>query len=25
LPVCQDVSEECWSRNRRAHFVPAGG
>lgn len=25
LPVCQEVTEECWSRNRRAHFVPAGG
>ncbi len=22
-PVCQEHNEGCWSRNRRAHFVPA--
>jgi len=25
LPICQEETEACWSRNRRAHFVPAGG
>ena len=25
LPICQEETEECWSRNRRAHFVPTGG
>lgn len=25
LPICQEATEDCWSRNRRAHFVPAGG
>jgi len=24
LPLCQEETEECWSRNRRDHFVPAG-
>jgi peptidoglycan-associated lipoprotein len=24
LPICQEETEECWSRNRRAHFVPTG-
>jgi len=24
LPLCQEETEECWARNRRAHFVPAG-
>lgn len=23
LPLCQEESESCWSRNRRAHFVIA--
>jgi peptidoglycan-associated lipoprotein len=22
LPLCHEESESCWSRNRRAHFVP---
>lgn len=25
LPLCHEETEECWARNRRAHFVPAGG
>jgi peptidoglycan-associated lipoprotein len=25
LPLCQEETEACWARNRRAHFVPAGG
>jgi peptidoglycan-associated lipoprotein len=25
LPLCHEETEECWSRNRRDHFVPAGG
>jgi peptidoglycan-associated lipoprotein len=25
LPVCQEESDDCWARNRRAHFVVAGG
>ena len=24
LPVCSEETEECWARNRRDHFVPAG-
>ena len=24
LPLCQEESESCWSRNRRVHFVPTG-
>ncbi len=24
LPLCHEEAESCWSRNRRAHFVPAG-
>ena len=24
LPLCQEETEECWARNRRAHSVPAG-
>ena len=24
LPLCHEETESCWSRNRRAHFVPAG-
>ena len=24
LPICQEETEECWARNRRDHFVPAG-
>jgi peptidoglycan-associated lipoprotein len=24
LPVCQEETEQCWSRNRRDHFVTAG-
>ena len=24
LPVCHEETEECWARNRRDHFVPAG-
>lgn len=24
LPICHEETEECWSRNRRAHSVPAG-
>jgi len=24
LPLCHEETEECWSRNRRDHFVPAG-
>ena len=24
-PVCQDHSEDCWQKNRRAHFVAEGG
>ncbi|MGD9763380.1 MAG: peptidoglycan-associated lipoprotein Pal [Candidatus Binatia bacterium] len=23
LPLCHEETESCWSRNRRAHFVPA--
>jgi peptidoglycan-associated lipoprotein len=25
LPICQEQSEDCWSRNRRDHFVTEGG
>ena len=25
LPLCHEETEDCWARNRRAHFVPAGG
>jgi peptidoglycan-associated lipoprotein len=25
LPICTEESEDCWARNRRAHFVTAGG
>ena len=25
LPLCHEETEECWSRNRRAHFVTIGG
>jgi peptidoglycan-associated lipoprotein len=25
LPLCHEETESCWSRNRRAHFVAAGG
>ncbi len=25
LPLCQEETESCWSRNRRAHLVPVGG
>lgn len=25
LPVCQEESEDCWARNRRAHCVTTGG
>ena len=24
LPVCEEETEQCWSRNRRDHFVTAG-
>jgi peptidoglycan-associated lipoprotein len=24
VPLCQQASEECWSRNRRAHFTITG-
>ena len=24
VPLCQDASEECWARNRRAHFTVTG-
>jgi len=24
LPLCQEQTEECWARNRRAHFVVGG-
>ncbi|MFN8640755.1 MAG: peptidoglycan-associated lipoprotein Pal [Candidatus Binatia bacterium] len=24
LPLCQEETESCWSRNRRVHFVPTG-
>ena len=24
LPLCQEETESCWSRNRRVHFVPVG-
>ncbi len=24
VPVCRDSSEECWARNRRAHFTVTG-
>jgi peptidoglycan-associated lipoprotein len=24
LPLCQEETESCWSRNRRAHFVVVG-
>ena len=24
LPLCHEENEECWSRNRRDHFVTAG-
>jgi len=24
VPLCQDSSEECWARNRRAHFTVTG-
>jgi peptidoglycan-associated lipoprotein len=24
LPLCHEETEECWNRNRRAHFVPDG-
>jgi peptidoglycan-associated lipoprotein len=24
LPLCQEETESCWSRNRRAHLVPVG-
>lgn len=24
LPLCQEQTDECWSRNRRAHFVVGG-
>jgi peptidoglycan-associated lipoprotein len=24
LPQCQEETESCWSRNRRAHLVPVG-
>jgi peptidoglycan-associated lipoprotein len=25
LPLCTEHDEECWSRNRRGHFVVSGG
>jgi peptidoglycan-associated lipoprotein len=24
LPLCEEQSEDCWARNRRAHFVTGG-